>query len=327
MCAEINPLILFLTFGKSSTLLKGVFSFLMCMIVLSAKAQIDSFGMEDVRITIDAPMTGKRSKKPSILILYALPNGNTTGHTMGKKTQPDEDWHFNIQHIRAQTKFIRQSLPGRRIFVVYLENTYKSWPLWKRNHQDFPQRIQHIVDTIRSIVDDGKNIVYLNGHSGGGSFIFGFLDGHASIPDHIQRISFLDSNYGYDTVYCKKLVTWLQSSKTNALNVFAYNDSVALYNGKPVVSEKGGTWYRSGLMMRHIGQYFPFTMIRNDSVIAYKNATNQVYFFFKTNPGRKIFHTTQVEYNGFIHSIFCGTALDSRRYKYYDGRAYEDLME
>ena len=283
--------------------------------------------MEDVRITIDRPLNHKRNKKPTILILYALPNGNTTEQTMGKKMQPGDDWHFNIQNIRAQTEFIRQSLPDRHIVVSYLENTYKSWPLWKRNHPDFLQRIPHIVDTIRSVVDNENNIVYLNGHSGGGSFIFGFLDGHENIPYYIQRISFLDSNYGYDTVYCKKLVNWLQSSKSNALNVFAYNDSVALYNGKPVVSEKGGTWYRSGLMMRHIEQYFPFRMIRNDSVIAYKNATNQVYFFFKTNPDRKIFHTTQVEYNGFIHSIFCGTALDSRRYKYYEGRAYESLIE
>ena len=294
---------------------------------VSANAQqtgIRSFNMEDVRVTIDEPAQGK---KPSLLIFYALPNGNTTEQTMGKKMQEGDDWHFNIQHIRAQTKFIRQSLPSRRIFVVYLENTYKSWPLWKRNHPDFTQRIPHIVDSIRSMIDKGKSVVYLNGHSGGGSFIFGFMDSYTTIPSYVKRISFLDSNYGYDTVYEKKLVNWLRSSKQHVLNVFAYNDSVALLDGKRIVSDKGGTWYRSGMMKRDMERYYSFTNLRNDSVISYKNNTGQVWFFFKTNPDRKIFHTTQVEYNGFIHSIFCGTPLDSKGYRYYDARAYEALIE
>jgi hypothetical protein len=293
---------------------------LLCLLSISAVSQnaIYSFQLEDVRITINDVKT----KDHPILILYALPNGNTTEQTMGKQLKPGDDWHFDIQHIYAQTKFIRNALPGKRIIVAYLENTYKSWPLWKRNHADYRNRIPQIVDTIRSMFNDA--VVYLNGHSGGGSFIFGFMDSFNSIPVYVERISFLDSNYGYDSTYTGKFKEWLQASKKHALNVFAYNDSVALLNGKPVVSATGGTWYKSHQMMRALGK---FTQTRNDSVIAYKNKSGQVQFFFKTNPDRKIFHTTQVELNGFIHSILCGTKQESKNYKYYDKRAYTALIE
>ncbi len=45
--------------------------------------------------------------KPTGVILFATPNGNTIEETFGKKLEPGDDWHFNIQHIGAQTRFIR----------------------------------------------------------------------------------------------------------------------------------------------------------------------------------------------------------------------------
>jgi hypothetical protein len=295
-----------------------------CCVTAKAQDSIYSFQKEDVRITIDAPAVNKDQTK-TIIILYALPNGNTTEQTMGKRMQPGDDWHFDIQHIRAQTKFLRRLLPGQRIIVSYLENSYKSWPLWKRNHADFAKRIPQLVDTIRSLFN--SNYVYLNGHSGGGSFIFGFLDGHELVPPYIKRISFLDSNYGYDSMYMPKLMQWLQQDKKNALNVFAYNDNVALYNGKAVVSATGGTWYKTHQMLIDFSAHFTFREIRADSVAAYRNNTAQLYVFLKLNPDRRIFHTQQVELNGFIHSVVCGTRLDSKGYRYYASRAYNDLIE
>ena len=177
------------------------------------------------------------------------------------------------------------------------------------------------------LVAGKRKSVYLNGHSGGGSFIFGFLASYDKIPAYIQRISFLDSDYGYDSSYYPKLRQWLQEVQGTALNVFAYNDSVALYNGKPVVSATGGTWYRSHLLLNHLSADFSFSASRDDSMIIYKNADQRIQFFFKTNPERKIFHTQQVELNGFIHSILAGTKLDSKKYKYYDARAYTDLIK
>lgn len=109
---------------------------------------LTSFNMYgDVIITMDIPVNYNRDKK-TLLILYALPNGNSTAQTMGKKMKIGDDWHFNIQNIKAQTGFIRDELKNTNIVVAYLENNYKSWPSWKTKHQDYTSEVQHIVDTL-----------------------------------------------------------------------------------------------------------------------------------------------------------------------------------
>jgi hypothetical protein len=279
---------------------------------------------EDVTITIDRPGNYDARKK-TIIILFALPNGNTTAQTMGKQLQPGDDWHFDIQHIRAQTKFIRQT-KKENIVVAYLENNLKSWPAWKTKHPDYAKRAMHILDTVYFLFRSSEREIYLNGHSGGGRFILSYLDAVPFIPPVIKRISFIDSNYGYDSTYLPKLQEWLGFRNTH-LSVFAYNDSVALYNDKPVVSATGGTWYRSHRMMHDLQTQFPFTKTRDDSLIVYKNKNARIQFFLKTNPHRRIYHTQQVERNGFIHSVLCGTLYDSKGYTYYGERAYAHLIE
>ena len=290
-------------------------------------AVIDSFRIHgDIKVTIDRPFSFSNHKK-TIVTFFTLPNGNTTEQTMGKKMKEGDDWHFDIQHIRAQTRFIRQQLKTKNFVVIYLENNYRSWPAWKQKHPEFPQLIPHLVDSLSGLIKSKKKIIYLNGHSGGGSFIFGYLAGVEKIPSSIKRISFLDSDYGYDSTFYSKFKQWLQNVKGSALNVFAYNDSVALYNGKPFVSATGGTWYRSHLMLQHLQKDFSFVESGDDSLVVYKSGDQRIQFFFKTNPDRKIFHTQQVEFNGFIHSVLCGTKFDSKGYKYYSVRAYNDLIE
>lgn len=288
---------------------------------------IDSFRIHgDIKVTFDRPENFSSHKK-TIVTFFALPNGNTTDWTMGKKMKESDDWHFDIQHIKAQTRFIRQQMKNENFIVIYMENNYRSWPAWKQKHPEFPQLVPHLVDSLSGLVKAKRKVIYLNGHSGGGSFIFDYLTGVDKIPASIKRISFLDSDYNYDSTYYPKFKEWLQHVKGSALNVFAYNDSVALYNGKPFVSATGGTWYRSHLMLHHFETDFPITKVRDDSLVIYKSKDARIQFFFKTNPKREIYHTKQVELNGFIHSIFCGTPYDSKKYTYYSGRAYNDLIE
>ena len=281
---------------------------------------------DSVRVTIDKP-AGFSKRKHTIITFFALPNGNTTEQTMGKKIKEGDDWHFDIQHIRAQTKFIRRQLSNINFIVIYLENIYKSWPAWKQRHPDFKSRIPQIIVSLSGLISGKHKDIYLNGHSGGGSFIFGYLASVSKIPSNIKRISFLDSDYGYDSSYYSKFKNWLQDVKGSALNVFAYNDSVALLNGKTFVSATGGTWYRSRLFLGHLQKGFSFQKVQDGSLIIYKSAGNNIQFFFKTNPDRKIFHTVQVELNGFIHSVLCGTPYDSKSYRYYSERAYSNLIE
>jgi hypothetical protein len=218
-------------------------------------------------------------------------------------------------------------LADENIVVAYLENNFKSWPAWKTKHENYIAEVQHIVDTVQSLFSSKQKAIYLNGHSGGGRFIFSFLDGVKEIPRNVERISFLDSDYGYDATYLTKIKTWLQQNKKVVLNVFAYNDSVALLNGKRFVSDTGGTWYRSHLMLTDLSKYFQFKKIREDSLIVYQSTDKRIQFYFKTNPDKKIFHTVQVELNGFIHSVLMGTKRENKMYTYFGERAYKELIE
>lgn len=314
-------------------MLRPVLLFLFSFFVCSASYTqslfqgIDSFWIDkDIKITIDRPADMSKHKN-TIIIFYALPNGNNTEQTMGKKLKPGDDWHFDIQHIKAQTKFIRQHLKKKNFIVIYLENTYKSWPLWKEKHTDFKYIIPHLVDSLASLVK-GKHVsIYLNGHSGGGSFIFAYLAGINEIPKKIKRISFLDSDYGYDSSYYPKISNWLENVKGSALNVFAYNDSIVIYKGRPLVSAKGGTWYRSHLLLSHLQKDYSFFFSLTDSLNIYKSKDMRIQFYFKKNMDGGIYHTQQVELNGFIHSVLCGTKKDSKHYRYYAGRAYANFIE
>jgi hypothetical protein len=280
----------------------------------------------DIKLTIDRPpeFAGKRE---TIIVFYALPNGNSTEQTMGKRMQAGDDWHFDIQHIRAQTAFIRGQLRDKNFVVIYLENNYKSWPAWKQRHPDFKKEIPELVDSLAGSFPVSDPQIYLNGHSGGGSFIFGYLAGVERIPAKIKRISFLDSNYGYDSSYYPKFRQWLSDTEGSALNVFAYNDSIALYNGKPFVSATGGTWWRSHLMLQHFSTDLRFANSSTDSLEIYKSDDRKVQFYFKLNFNRGIYHTQQVELNGFIHSVLCGTKRDSKKYRYYGARAYSAFIQ
>jgi hypothetical protein len=301
---------------------KSLFLFSLFLSLKLCSQSIDSFHLyTDVKITIDRPQLSPHKK--TIIVFYALPNGNSTEQTMGKKMMPGDDWHYDIQHVRAQTEFIRSKLTAANFIVIYLENALKSWPAWKQKHSEFRQLIPKMIDSLSNIIEGKKKEIYLNGHSGGGSFIFGYLAGVERIPSRIKRISFIDSDYGYDSSFYPKLKDWLKKDGRTFLTVFAYNDSIVIYNGKPLVSPTGGTWYRSHLMLTHLQKDFKFIHIATDSLSLWKSHDHKIQFCFKYNLDGGIYHTQQVELNGFIHSVFTGTSYENNGYRYYDRRAYE----
>jgi hypothetical protein len=107
------------------------------------------------------------------------------------------------------------------------------------------------------------------------------------------------------------------------LKIFAYNDAVALLDGKPFVSATGGTWGRSQLMLSNFGAYFVFNHDEVDGLHRHRALGGRVQFLLKENPERKILHTVQVERNGFIHAMLSGTAREEDGYRYFGPRAYE----
>ena len=76
----------------------------------------------------------------------------------------------------------------------------------------------------------------------------------------------------------------VEKSTHHFLTVFAYNDSVVVFNGKPLVSAHGGTWYRSKWMMKEL-RAFHFSAIAADSVMQYAANKGRIHFFLIDNPG------------------------------------------
>jgi hypothetical protein len=291
--------------------------------------QTCSFTVEpDVKVHVNAPSAAPfAAGKPVKLVLYALPNGNTTAQTIGRQLRPADDWHFDIQHIGAQTRFVRERRRDETLVVAYLETAARSWPAWRQKHGHGP--IRAVVDAVKGRLAEGHVRLVLSGHSGGGSFLFGYLDAAERIPDEVERLVFLDSNYGYDAArgHAEKLARWLKASAERHLAVFAYDDSAALLDGKPVVSATGGTWRRSLTMQKDLAAEFEFRSNEDTDFLSHTALNGQVRFLLRKNPERRILHTVQVERNGFIHSLLLGTPQESAGYAYFGPRAYTRLIQ
>ncbi len=283
---------------------------------------------DDMTIHIDAASIDSfRSDLPIGLVLYALPNGNTIEQTVGKLTQTGDDWHYNIQHIGAQTRFLREQIEDYNLVTVYLESTQLSWPNWKTNYPNYDDITRETVEYLLSCFEAYDPFIVLSSHSGGGRFIFSYLDGVTQIPDYIKRICFLDSNYGYENSYGDQFINWLDGSSDRFLSVLAYNDSVALYNGEPIVSPTGGTWYRTRRMQAYLANHYEFVTEEDDSFIHHQALEGRIEIILKKNPTQAILHTVQVERNGFIHTLLSGTNQVNLGYTYYGERAYENLIQ
>lgn len=265
------------------------------------------------------------STKKTLLILYALPNGNSIDWTIGKKLKPGDDWHFDIQHIGAQTRFLRENYPDVNIIVAYPMTDGKSWPKWRREKENSHLVIKSLVDSLVNMFKSFNPKVVLSGHSGGGSFIFGYINSVEKIPDNVERITFLDSNYGYEDSLKRgdKLVEWLNESNDKYLSVIAYDDSNVKINGKNIVSTTGGTYYRSKMMAERLEKNFEFTDESDSLFTRYTALKGRIQFRLKENPNAEIFHTILVERNGFIQSILSGTKYEGKNYKFWGERCYE----
>ena len=86
-----------------------------------------------------------------------------------------DDWHYHIQHIGAQTRYIRASDPECNFITVYLEADTKSWGSWRKAEPTRDQKIKETVEYILSLFSKYNPHIELNSHSGGGNFIFGFM--------------------------------------------------------------------------------------------------------------------------------------------------------
>jgi hypothetical protein len=261
------------------------------------------------------------SDLPTEVVFFALPNGNSIEWTIGRQMAEDLDWHFDIQHIGAQTRVLRQMFPDRNIVTVYLEANPRSWPSWRRDHENSSARIAGLLE--EAFPRDEKTTW--------GSLTFGYLNGVDSIPDHVTRIAFLDSNYAYDSDegHPEKLLEWLRRNARNHLVVVAYDDRNITFNGQRVVSDTGGTFRATTeRMLPRLAQEVTFEGSEENGFHVWRGMDGQIDMRVHHNPENKILHTVMVgEMNGLIHALTVGTPQEVEGEHLKEERVYEEWIQ
>jgi hypothetical protein len=245
-------------------------------------------------------------KKPTRLVIYATPNGNSIEQTLGCATAAGLDWHFDIQHVAAQVRKFREVAPDENVVLVCVEADGLSWPAWKRKYKDGPARVQKIIETVRGWVPGGDVRISLAGHSGGGSFLFGFIDSADAVPDTVDRIVFLDANYSYSDAdkHGDKLLAWLKGDRSRRLIVIAYDDRTVTLNGKAVVGPDGGTFRATERMQKRFTKDVVFAESTTNDIGAGTALDGRLVLLVHTNPKNRILHTALVgEMNGLLRGL------------------------
>ena len=282
-----------------------------------------------IRINVNAPLDDNgQPARGTRLIVFALPNGNTLEQTLGCQMKPGMDWHYDIQHIAAQTRMLRTLEPKEKIVLICAEAPGLSWPSFRKN-KDANATIGKLVDDWRRQFGTPDCKVTLTGHSGGGSFDFGVIESAEKIPDYIDRIAFLDSNYAFDAaLHAKKFEQWLNGDKSRRLFVICYDDREITLNGKKVVSDTGGTWRATGRMHDALGKDFKLNDSTGELFQETTGLDGRIHFYKHPNPENKILHTVLVgEMNGLLHIETLGTPNEENWGKFGGPRAYTKFVQ
>jgi hypothetical protein len=104
----------------------------------------------DVRIHANAPADGAATTQPTRVMVYALPNGNTLEQTLGCKMTKGLDWHYDIQHVAAQVRLLREIKPDERLVLVCAEAAKLSWPSWRSSHKNANELTGKLLDEWRN---------------------------------------------------------------------------------------------------------------------------------------------------------------------------------
>lgn len=307
---------------------------LLCAIHLaSAQSPVETLDA-GVRLYMDVPAGDQfDSTRPTVLVVYATPNGSTIEQTLGGKAAegaPALDYRFDLQHVAAQVRRWREVDQHENIALAVVQASEKSWPAFRKAHPDAPQRERQVVATaVQRLGIPGPSLI-LTGHSGGGSFLWGYMDAADTIPADVRRIALLDANYSYsdESKHGDKLLAWLRGDAERMLVVIAYDDREITFNGKKVVGPDGGTYRASHRMLDRFKKEMKFTEGKVGPFDAFTAMNGQIRFFIHPNPENKILHTALVgEMNGLLEAMTVGTA-DKEKWGTFGGpRAYTQWIE
>lgn len=285
---------------------------------------------EDARAIIVAPDAENFDpQKPTVLVVFATPNGNTAEQTLGCKLTEGLDWHFDIQHVAAQWRLFQKHESGRNTILACVQARNLSWPTWKGERDWGPNYIRQMVEALRTSVQGNDVSVILTGHSGGGSFIFGFLDESPEIPGYVERIAFLDANYGFDaSLHGEKILKWVIEHDDRELYILAYDDREIMLDGKKVVGPTGGTFRATNRMLDFLKQETKVDEAKSGEFTWHRALNDQFVALVHPNPKNIILHTRLVgEMNGLVDALTWDTAKHDRHSKLASPRAYSEFVQ
>jgi hypothetical protein len=283
-----------------------------------------------IRYHVNAPLDDQgKPARATRLIVYTLPAGNTIEQTLGCRMTQGLDWHYDIQHVAAQTRLLRSLLPNEKIVLVCVEGPGLNWSAFRKRHSDADARMANFLAGVRKEFASDDTPVMLAGHSNGGSFMFGVVDGTDAIPDYIDRIAFLDANYNFNAEkHAAKLQKWLKGDDRRRLIVIAYDDREIMLNGKKVLGPTGGTFRATGRMHDALGKLFPLTDRSTPPFNETTGLDGRIHFYVHPNPENKILHTVLVgEMNGLVHAATLGTDQEEKWGKFGGPRAYTRFVQ
>ncbi len=284
--------------------------------------QLDS----GVRVLINAPAELEADRR--VLVLYATPNGNTLEQTLGSVSAPGRDWHFDIQHVAAQVRRLREIDTTQDVVLAVAQAPKLSWPAFRR---DEPSAGKIIRELVASLAEEcSADAVVLACHSGGGSFLWGYMNEFDAIPPIIERIVFLDANCSYsdEDQHGDKLLAWLGGDSKRHLVVVAYDDREITYKGKKVVGPDGGTFRASGRMLDRFRRDVRTIEHEQGPFWHTKGMAGQIQFYVHPNADNKILHTALVgEMNGLLHALTVGTELEEKWGRFGGPRAYTKWVQ
>jgi len=298
---------------------------------------------EGVRVAMIAPPAGEfDGGKSTLVVIYSTPNGNSIEQTLGCKLEKGMDWHFAIQQVAAQIRKLRSIDKAENIVLACVEADGKSWPAWRSAHaSQAGEMIRRLESTILKKIPGDKTRLALMGHSGGGSFIIGYLNAYEHLPRDLERIVFLDGDYAYseEEHHGQKLNEWLNSGgmqagldpsmlKPKRLIVVAYDDRHITLNGKPVLKNPdGGTYGSTHRMIDWFSKQMEISQDKIGEFDHYSGLEGRLQFFIHPNPKNEILHTRLVEMNGVLMGLTLGTSMEKGWGEFWGPHGYDEYVQ
>lgn len=270
-----------------------------------------------VRVFLNMPAkpNGNESKpREKVLVVFATPNGNSIEQSLGCVKREGLDYRYDIQHVVAQIRQLRFLDDTQGYPLAVVQSPKLAWPAFRQAEKNANAIIADIVRDASK--DLGTPRVMLTCHSGGGSFLFGYIDAHEEIPATIERFVFLDANYSYsdDKRHGDKLLAWLKGNPARRLVVISYDDREITSGGKKVVGATGGTFRATDRMLARFRKDVQLDVEKLGPFVHTRGLNGQIEFFVHPNPENKILHTALVgEMNGLIHGLTLGTGLAAEK--------------